>query len=157
MQQHIAPIVRRTAHNVGFSLVLTGWNELYGARRYRLGALWPHTKIDVLGFDVYNQSGVVRNGTRTRTRTDFLHGYFTKLLRFARSRDVAWGLAETGHTDWSARTDPGWVLRTYRQLVRQRGIAFSYFNTRLHSIALWRLVGAKGRAFARALRSSPTM
>ena len=41
MQQRLAPIVRRIAPNVAYSIILTGWNQLYGNRAVRLDKIWP--------------------------------------------------------------------------------------------------------------------
>ena len=71
MQARLAPIVRRTAPNVAYSIILTGWNQLYGDRAYSLNKVWPRsTKIDLVGFDVYDKYGVPtekRSGSRTLT------------------------------------------------------------------------------------------
>lgn len=158
MQRHLAPLVRRTAPNVGYTVVLTGWNELYGPRNLRLGAVWPSgTTIDVVGFDVYDKYGVLKHGRRFATSTDFAGSYFRPFERFARRHHTRWALAETGQTDSAAAVDPRWVRRTYLQIARYDGVAMSYFNSGLNSRADWRLQGEKARDFAAALRRSPTL
>ncbi len=63
MQARLAPIVRGHADNVAFSIVVTGWNQLYGEKQYSLDSLWPkNTKVDLLGVDTYEKLGVVKNG-----------------------------------------------------------------------------------------------
>jgi hypothetical protein len=157
MQAHLAPIVRSTASNVAYTIVLTGYDELYGPAKYRLSSLWPkHTKIDVAGFDVYDKYGVVKNGKRFSTHTDMLHNYFKPFGTWAKAHGVAWGIAETGFSDQSFAHQPSWPTDTYNQLVRTGGVAFTYFNTKLNSISTWALTTAgKQAAFAAALAKAP--
>ncbi len=117
----------------------------------------PHTAIDLVGFDVYNKYGVVKNGHRITSHTQFESHYFDKFERFARAHDVAWGLAETGHTDLSAGTDPLFLQRLYDAVSSNGGVAISYFNSTINSIAPWRLEGAKSADFAATLRETPTL
>ncbi len=156
MQQRLIPTVRRTAPNVAFTVVLTGWHQFYGARRFRLERIFPRGAVDVVGFDVYNEYGVVRDGHRNTTGTNLTTSYFAKISRFAQRRGVAWGLAETGYADAATRRYPGWIQRTYRSLRRRGGVAYSYFDTPLNSIADWTLRKAvKREDFTRAIRGSP--
>jgi|tagenome__1003787_1003787.scaffolds.fasta_scaffold20861420_2 hypothetical protein len=159
MQARLAPIVRSAAANVAYSVVVTGWNQLYGPHKYSLSSLLPrHTKIDLLGFDVYDKYGVAKDGRRFTSHTDFVSSYFSEFQRFAQEHGMRWGLAETGQTDLSALHDPHWVARTYREMRDHGGIAFCYFNTRLNSVAPWVLHGgAKSGGFTEALRTSPTL
>jgi hypothetical protein len=62
--------------------------------------------------------------------------YFEPLQAWPKSSGVPWGLAETGYSDPAAK-DTAWMSRTYGQLKDHGGIAFSYFNTTLHSQANW--------------------
>ncbi len=158
MQERLAPIVRSSARNVAFSVILTGWNQLYGHRRYSLASLWPQdTKVDLVGFDVYNRYGVETAGRVTTGRTKFKRSYFEKFEKFAAKHDMAWGLAETGHTDRSARVEPRFVKHLYNSVRRHGGVAVTYFNTTLNSVAPWRLAGQKDRQFAATLRRTPTL
>src|SRR3954452_11001571 len=157
MQRHLGPIVRSTAPNVAFSLIFTGWHEFYGPRRYRLSKLWPHVKVDLLGFDIYDKYGAFRNGQMFNNHTDMVGSYFTKIQAFAATHHVKWALAETGHTDLAATDDPDWVARTYHQLRDNGGIAMAYFNTWLNSSASWPLTGGKEPAFDDVLASTPTL
>jgi hypothetical protein len=59
---------------------------------------------------------------------------------------VAWGLSETGFTHSAAEVDPHWIRRTHRQLVNAGGVAFTYFNSTLNSIAPWDLSTTPKRA-----------
>ena len=156
MQERLAPLVRAAAPNVAYTVVLTGWHELYGSSEYRLDALWPRgVKIDVVGFDVYNQLGVVKNGATNTTGTDLARSYFAPLAAWSRTHHVAWGLAETGCTDDASRSDPDWIRRTSRQLESLGGVAFTYFDTTLNSIAPWAITAAaKLHDFARAQAGS---
>ena len=158
MQARLAPIVRAAAPNVAYTIILTGWNQLYGDSQYSFESIWPvQTKIDIAGFDVYDKYGVERRGGRANSATDFEVDYFSVFKDFAEEYDVAWGLAETGHTDRSADVRDDWVLRTYLSVLKYGGVAFVYFNSTLNSIAPWRLTGAKEEQFARALQMTPTL
>jgi hypothetical protein len=158
MQERLAPIVRATAPNVAYSVILTGWNQLYGPRQYSLASLWPKdTTIDLVGFDVYNKYGVVRDGRVVGERTRFKRSYFTAFEHFAAKHHVAWGLAETGYTDRSARVEPRFVQHLYNGVRKHGGVAVTYFNTTLNSVAPWRLAGAKTQQFARVLGTTPTL
>lgn len=158
MQARLAPIVRAIAPNVAYTVILTGWHQLYGDERYSFDSIWPEgTEIDVAGFDVYDKYGVVRNGHTKNVATDFEGHYFKEFQRFAKNKGVAWALAETGHTDRSASIRSDWVLRVYLSALKYGGVAVSYFNSTLNSIAPWRLVGAKEEEFATTLRMTPTL
>ena len=158
MQARLAPIVRRTAPNVAYSIILTGWNQLYGNRQFALDKIWPQkTKVDLVGFDVYDKYGVPTDRSKRVQHTDFERDYVPRFRAFARRHKVAWGLSETGQTDMSAAVNPRWVQRTYQSLSRHDGIALAYFNTTLNSVAPWRLKGAKERAFATTLHNTPTL
>ncbi|MDX6301634.1 MAG: hypothetical protein QOF53_2848, partial [Nocardioidaceae bacterium] len=159
MQAHLAPIVRGTAPNVAFTIVLTGYHQIYGATEYHLDSLWPqNTKIDLVGFDIYNQYGVVKNGVTNLKGTDLLKQYFTPISAWAKAHGVAWGLGETGYTDKASVDDPQWVSRTYQQLVDNGGVAMAYFNTNLNSIANWELsTSVKKDQFTAAIKSTPTL
>ena len=77
MQARLAPIVRSAGSNVSYSIVLTGWNQLYGQAQYSLDSLWPkNTKIDLLGIDVYNKYGAVQDGVMHIKHTDMEGSYF---------------------------------------------------------------------------------
>jgi hypothetical protein len=158
MQAHLAPIVRRAAPNVAYSLILTGWNQLYGEPQYSLESMWPKdTKIDLVGFDVYDRYGLEKDGSPIRQRTNFTGDYFSKFRTFAESHHVAWGLSETGHNDLSAEVEREWVRRTYGSVLDYDGVALAYFNTTLNSLAPWNLTGTKERDYASVLRTAPTL
>jgi hypothetical protein len=158
MQARLAPIVRAAAPNVGYSIILTGWNQLYGDSQYSFNSIWPDgTKIDIAGFDVYDKYGVERGGARIQDATDFEGHYFAEFRRFAEHHDVAWALAETGHTDHSAEVRPDWVLRTYLSLLRYDGVALTYFNSTLNSIAPWYLTATEEQEFGKVLRMTPSL
>ncbi|MEP7089083.1 MAG: cellulase family glycosylhydrolase [Nocardioidaceae bacterium] len=159
MQAHLAPIVRAAAPNVAYSIVLTGYHQIFGDAQYHLDSLMPkNTTIDLLGFDVYDKFGTVKNGKELTDHTDFTNDYFTKFNTYATAHGLAWGIAETGYSDKSALDNPAWILKTYRELVQTGGVAFTYFNTNLNSIAPWALsTQAKKDAFTTALRTAPTL
>jgi hypothetical protein len=157
-QERLAPIVRAAAPNVAYTIILTGWNQLYGDAQYSFSSVWPEgTAIDVVGFDVYDKYGVERNGSPINLPTDFEGHYFAEFRRFAEEKGVAWALAETGHTDRSADVRDDWVLRTYLSVLKYEGVAFSYFNSTQNSIAPWHLTGTKEEEFAKTLRMTPTL
>ncbi len=158
LQARLAPLVRAGATNVAYTIILTGYNQLYGQPKYSLTSLWPEgTKIDLVGFDVYDKYGVEKNGRLRLKRTAFEYSYFSKFRRFARDHDLAWGLAETGQSDLSAEADPAWMQRTWNALRAYDGVAFTYFNSTLNSAAPWHLTGDKLEKYAAVLRTTPTL
>ncbi|HSK32025.1 MAG TPA: hypothetical protein VK903_00940, partial [Propionicimonas sp.] len=159
MQARLAPIVRSIAGNVSYSIVVTGWNQLYGQAQYSLDALWPkNTKIDLLGVDVYNKYGAVKDGKEYTTHTDMENDYFKKFAAWANPKGIAWGVAETGFTDKAAVSNPQWVQQSYNLVKKYNGVAFTYFNTTLNSIANWALTtDLKKRVYKEALRTTPTL
>jgi hypothetical protein len=156
MQERLGPIVRSTAPNVAFTVVLTGWNQLYGPSAYHLDAIWPNTKVDVAGFDIYNAYGLTIDGKLRTTLTDMRGAYFEPISAWAKSKGVAWGLAETGINDKAAADYPQLMAQTYADMVATGGVAFSYFNTNLNSASSWVITTANKRAqFASALKAAP--
>lgn len=140
MQERLAPMIRSRAANVGFTVVLTGWHELYGDTQYRLSNIWPRgVKIDVAGFDVYQNYGVVKNGVKTTKWTDFENSYYKPISTWAANNNVKWGLGETGITNDGAEAKPGWINQVVDQMTTYGGIAFSYFDSSLNSVAPWTL------------------
>ena len=159
-QERLGPIVRGGSDHVAFTVVLMGWHQLYGRAAMRFDAIWPDTAVDVAGFDVYNWQGTPVSGGSVRTKpVDLARDYWAPLQAWARSQGVAWGLAETGYTTWSAdHGDVDWVRRTYADVVAHGGVAFSYFDTPLNSDADWTLGPlSKRRDFLAALRGSPRL
>jgi hypothetical protein len=138
MQEHLAPIVRRQ-DNLAFTVIVTGWHQFYGDDEYSLANIWPSGVVDVAGFDIYNQLGVVKDGEENTDGTNLQTDYFRKIAPWAKRHDVAWGLAETGITHKAARRHPHWIKETHRRLARAGGVAMAYFNTTLNSIAEWQL------------------
>ena len=159
MQAHLAPIVRAAAPNVAYSIVLTGYHQYYGAQQYSLDSLWPkNTKIDLAGFDIYNQYGVVKDGQMNTKGTNMVTQYFSKLKAWSDQTGVPWGIAETGYTDKASEDDPQWVNRTYNELKQYGGKAFAYFNTNLNSIANWELsTQLKKSQYTAAIKDKPTL
>jgi len=153
MQEHLAPIIRNR-DNLAFTVIVTGWHQFYGEKQYRLSNIWPRgVKVDVAGFDIYNQLGVVKDGERNTDGTDLAKDYFSKIKPWARRHNVAWGLAETGFTHRAARSNPHWIQTTHRKLNKAGGVAFAYFNTTLNSIAPWDLSTSPKRAGWREAQS----
>ena len=154
MQARLAPIMRAKAPNLGYSIILMGYHQLYGNAKYRLGKIWPKTKIDVAGFDIYE-----KYGTHGRNEwKQFTRDYFRHINRWAKRTGVAWGLAETAFNDKAARADHNWASRAFRNMDRSGGIAFSYFNTNLHSQQNWKLSNSiKKNSFKRANATAARM
>ncbi len=43
MQARLAPLMRAAAPNLGYSIILMGYHQLYGDKKYALSATWPNT------------------------------------------------------------------------------------------------------------------
>lgn len=159
MQRRLAPLVRREAPNAAYTIILTGYQQVLGEKKYHLDSLWPrNTEIDVVGFDVYNLQGTRRDGRYDGARTPLEDRYFVPLSAWAREHGVAWAVGETGYTRTASRQDPRWVLRTYQQVVEHGGVAFAYFNSDLNSIARWSLhTPRKNAQFRAAYRLGPRL
>jgi hypothetical protein len=154
MQARLAPMMRSIAPNLGYTIILMGYHQLYGDAKYSLANTWPATKIDVAGFDVYEKYGV----KGYTTWKDMDGAYFSKFQTWAKSKGVAWGLAETGYSDAAAKASSTWMSRTYKDMVTYGGIAFTYFNTNLNSQANWSLsLAIKQSAYTAVNKSAPTL
>ena len=156
LQERLAPLVRSTATNVAYTVILTGWHQFYGnTTAYGLDVLWPRrTKVDVAGFDIYNRYGVP--GSPTLKPSNFRAEYFEALSRWARAQKVRWGLAETGMTDATAQQDPAWLARTYQQMNATEGVAMAYFNSPWARSGDWLLdTEDRQKQFVDLLRGSP--
>ena len=146
LQERLGPIVRQAADNVAFTVVVMGYHQLYGAQQLRFDAMWPQTKVDVAGFDVYNFQGMPQgNGIRTEP-VNLKEKYFEPFQAWSERTGTPWAIAETGYTDYTADQKPHWIRRTFRQLRRTDGLAFSYFNSALNSKANWTLSTASKKA-----------
>jgi len=158
MQARLAPIVRASAPNVAYSIVLTGWHQFFGAAQFRLDSMMPkNTKIDLLGVDTYNFYGRIQDGKKQTTVTNMEGSYFKPLNTWATAHGMAWGVAETGFTDAAAVLDPAWIQKTYLRMKANNGVAFTYFNSTLNSTANWALsTAAKKAGYTTALRTTPT-
>jgi hypothetical protein len=156
IQQRLAPIVHQTAANVAFTIIVTGWNQIYGPSQYSLDAIWPGDGVvDVIGFDVYQSYGTSRNGRTTKTFTDLDTEYFAPLSAFAARHGTHWGVAETGLTDQAAAAYPNWIADAAEALEQRGGVAFTYFDSALNSSESYEISSpAKEQQFARALGSS---
>lgn len=153
MQRHLSPIVRN-ADNVAFTLILTGWHELYHPD-YSLDRMWPGDGlVDVVGFDIYWSFGEVKGGVRNTKATDIDQAYFKPIDEWADRHGVAWGLAETGLTDYAAQRYPNWMPDTVKALQNRGAVSFSYFNTPVNSADTWPITTADKQAqYLRALQA----
>ena len=147
MQERLAPLVRGLAPNVAYTVVLTGWNQFFGASQFSLANIWPrNVKIDVAGFDLYNEFGVVKNGRKNTTWPDFDRDFFAPIQAWADKQGVAWGMAETAFTDEAHARTPTWIGTTYDQMVARGGVAMAYFDTPLNAYGSWALGTSSKRA-----------
>lgn len=156
-QERLAPIVRSTAPNVAYSIVLMGWHQIPDAgnrAKYGLNRIWPKTKVDLLGIDPYNYYGAA--GKAASAPTNIVGKYFKPISSWADRNNVQWGVAEIGYTNKTLAEDPRWLQRTHEGLVAHDGVALSYFNSSINSVADWRLdTPADFRAFNEILTDSP--
>jgi len=107
---------------------------------YKLDNIMPkNTKIDIAGFDVYNELGVVKNGVLNTKGDDLPNAYFKPLSAWANAHGIPWGIAETGYTDYASERYPHWIQQTYASLRSYGGVAFTYFNTTLNAYGSWAL------------------
>ena len=158
VQERLGPVLRDGAPNVAFTVVLTGWNQVNGPPELGLDRIWPRTTVDVAGFDVYQPYGVERDGGTVDEVTDLTGEYFVPFSAWARENGVRWALAETGATDAAARDRPRLLGDTYDSLVDAGGVAFTYFDSPLNSIADWTLgTPEKQEQFADVLGRAPRL
>lgn len=158
MQEHLAPLVRAAAPNVGYTVILTGWDEFYGPSQYSLATIWPKTKIDVAGFDIYQKYGTPKSDGTLNTGWTSFSTYYSKIQTWAASVGVKWGLAETGITDLAQTARPTEIQNDVNLMKQYGGIAYSYFDSTLNSVADWDLsMTAKENAFGQAITGSPSL
>ena len=66
---------------------------------------------------------------------------------------MAWGLAETGLTDYATERYPNWMPDTVQALQERGAVSFSYFNTPVNATDTWPIgTSAKQDQFRRALQ-----
>ena len=154
MQRHLAPIVHANSNNIAFTIITTGWDN-WNTTDYSLANEWPGDGVvDILGTDVYNNYGTVKNGKTNTTDTD-LGGTFAKVAAFAAAHHTRWAVAETGYTDAAAQVDPTWLTRNFNELVTDGGIGMSYFDSSFNSIGNWTLdTASKQDSFKTALTTT---
>ena len=159
MQERLAPLVRQSSDNVAFTVIVTGWNQLFGDPKYGLDRIWPRgVKVDIAGFDVYNEYGVTKRGKKIDDWPMMGRNYFKPLSAWARRNNVRWAIAEIGLTHEASSLRKAWIARTHRRLVRQGGIAMAYFDTEVNAYGTWPLTTtAKRRDFSRAIRRTPAL
>ncbi|MCZ2402938.1 carbohydrate binding domain-containing protein [Paenarthrobacter sp. Z7-10] len=143
MQRRLAPIVHNNSNNVAFTMILTGWHEFHGAPQYSMDNMWPGDGlVDLVGIDPYNWYGTVKNGKTNNNMDNFATAFYPQMRAFASKHHTSWGVAETGYTDAAAHLDPSWLVRSYADMERFGGVAFTYFNTSLNSNgASWPITG----------------
>lgn len=155
LQERLSPIVRDAAPNVAYTVILTGWHQTDGdTAKYGLDLIMPRTKVDVVGFDVYNRYGTAASNRQAPydLRTEF----FEPLSKWAKKHDMAWAVGETGYTDATAAADPRWLQKTYDDLVDLGGIAMSYFSSSLNATGDWLLdTPDRQDQFVKVLRGTP--
>jgi hypothetical protein len=155
MQERIGPMVRKS-DNVAFSVVLTGYHQLYGVNEFRLDNIWPKTTVDLAGFDIYESYGTISAGKLKLTPPALKANYFDTISAWAAKKGMKWGLAETGLSDRAATDYPSWMQQTYQDLKATDAVAMAYFNTSLNTTSTWELsTSAKKADFKAALKGSP--
>ena len=158
MQERLGPIVRRNASNVAFTVITTAWNQFFGPEQYSLARIWPNTSVDVAGFDIYNDYGRVQDGKFNTAWPDFAKSYYDPISRWAKEKGMPWAVAETGYSDEAHKIDPLWISKTYSDLEAYGGVAYTYFNSTLHSDASWSLSSdSKRAAFTRVMTGTPAL
>ncbi len=149
-QERVGPILREVAPNAAYTVVLTGWNQFHGPEEFGLDRLWPHTTVDVAGFDVYDEPELAANSARDRM-DDYLH----RISAWARQANVSWALAETGYDRSAHGPDQGWITWLGDRVRGHGGVGLVYFNSDVNSRLDWRLDQPQELAdFATALRDS---
>lgn len=160
MQARLAPVFRSAGDNIAFTIILMGYHQ-FGTNNPELSIdrLWPkRTKVDVAGFDIYDTYGTTRNGVVRYKHTDLAGNYYPKIAKWASETGVRWALGETGFTNASAAAAPDRHVSNYRELVRQGGVAYAYFNSSLNSSANWELDTALDRSiFKQIAAGSPRL
>jgi hypothetical protein len=150
VQERLGPIVRNTAPNVGFSVILMGYHQFFGDPKFAMSRIWPNTKVDIAGFDVYDD---FKSGKHLD-----MDAYFAKMQQWSASAGVPWGLAEAGITDAGLADRPSWFQDTYDRISARGGKAFAYFNTTLNSKVNYALTTSlKKQKFRETLRKAPSM
>lgn len=135
MQQHLAPIIHDRTNNVAYTVILIAWTVFFGPNEYRIDSIWPGDQyVDILGVDVYNEYGA----KPSRDMLD-IDRYFQAIGGWAGKHNVPWAIGETAYTASAARVNPNWLQREYASLKAEGGIALSYFDSSLNSIANWTL------------------
>ncbi|MDX6298795.1 MAG: hypothetical protein QOF53_9 [Nocardioidaceae bacterium] len=162
MQQRLAPFFDRP--HLRYGVILTGYAQLYGPPRYSLESLWPTgAPIRFLGLDIYQPYGTVdkQTGAEVTRWTDLERTYFPRVEKFARSKHVTWGIAETGLTDRAFAERPSartWFSSTVDAVSRWGGSFFVYFDSAQNSgTNTWPLRGRKRTAFLRLLDRAPVV
>ncbi len=134
MQAHLAPIIRSIAPNVAYSIILTGWQDVFGSDpSYKLANEWPGDGlIDIVAFDAYNLYGQVKDG-KTLTKFTEMKEYYTPLAAFAKQHHVAWAIGESGYQNAASAKDPSWLTRAMSDLESMGGAGYAYFDSGLNS------------------------
>jgi PKD repeat protein len=136
MQEHLGPIVRNNSDSVAYTVVLTGWHQLYGDAQYRLDNMMPNTKVDMLGVDVYEKYGTNNSsGAMITSWTNFDTGYYKPISEWAAAHNMAWGIAETGYDDDAHAVNPNWISQNIALAKKYNAQAWAYFNTGLNNLA----------------------
>lgn len=158
MQRRLGPMLHAQS-NVAFSIIVTGWNQLYsGNPEFSLDALWPGDGfVDLVGFDPYNFSGTQQqDGGEAGWRE--LDDYATQIDLWSQQHPgIRWAIAETGYTHGAARADADWLPRAFDSVRAAGGSALVYFDLddRARPSWTWSLsTPEKQAAFSRALAAS---
>lgn len=155
IQERLAPIVHANSNNIAYTVVLTGWSQLHGPSQYSLSNIWPNTRVDLAGFDVYNWYGQTGRSAPPKF-DDLVSTYFRPLSAWARSKGIPWGLGETGASDQAMSVDPTFISKSYAAFHSYGGAAYAYYDSAHDpSISLAITTALKTADFARVAKEAP--
>lgn len=129
--------------------ILMGYHTFYGSttmkQLWSLDASIPtNAKVKGVGFDIYQQYGV--DGS---TKWTDMNAYFTQIGTWAKARNMAWGLSETGLSAAAFTQRPTYFTDTVAQMKAQGGSWLEYFNSDLNSPdPKWSFTATEGRSTA---------
>jgi hypothetical protein len=116
--------------------------------------------VDIIGFDIYNPYGSVKNG-KANTHFKEMKEAYDRIAVLAVKHNVDWAIAESGISDSAYLTSggAGWMQRAYDDMKHhpvKPGVAFAYFSSVLNSSGSWSLDSSAGKksAFIQVLKKS---
>lgn len=128
---------------IRFGIVLMGYHEWGIGADIPISTIIPNSlaaKMDFFGVDVYeNFDKPQSNGQPGTTWTPFSTLYFPRIKAWLDSVNPGcpWGQFETGVTARAFSLKPTWFAEQDRELKKNGGSIFLYFNSTLNSVAPW--------------------